>query len=121
MRGECPEPGCPMVTANGGYCRRHRRLPGRRPRRSAALNTRPKGRHWTKLREACLKRDGYRCRALLPSGQQCNREDPSGKDLRAHHVVGLKEGGANHLDNLVTLCRRHHDAIEAAKRREAAR
>lgn len=108
-----------MVTASGDYCRHHRSRSTRPSRGSKALNTRPKGRHWTKLRDACLKRDGYRCRAELPDGSQCAVHDPTGRELRAHHVIGLKEGGSNELANLIALCRSHHDQIEAAKRRRA--
>jgi 5-methylcytosine-specific restriction endonuclease McrA len=39
--------------------------------------------------------------------------------LSVHHIVPLERGGTNRLDNLITLCRRHHDEAErsAANRR----
>jgi hypothetical protein len=32
--------------------------------------------------------------------------------LGVHHLVPLADGGTNSLDNLVTLCRVHHEQVE---------
>ena len=45
----------------------------------------------------CLKRDGYKC-------VKCN----STRHLVAHHIVPLKDGGKDSLDNLETMCNSCH-------------
>ncbi len=55
---------------------------------------------WQSFRENALARDSYRCR-------NCG----STQDLDVHHIVPLSRGGTNHLDNLVTLCRRCHTGV----------
>ena len=40
--------------------------------------------------------------------------------LSAHHVIARAEGGADHVDNLVTLCARCHAQLEAERRRHPA-
>lgn len=49
------------------------------------------------LREAALKRDGYRCSA-------CG----STRQLHVHHVVPISQGGPDSLGNLLTLCQKCH-------------
>jgi predicted restriction endonuclease len=63
------------------------------------------------VREAVLERDGYKCRAV-ENGERCDVTDP--RKLEAHHLVSLREGGTNTIDNGATLCRRHHRMIERA-------
>lgn len=38
--------------------------------------------------------------------------------LAVHHRVPLEQGGTNALDNLLTLCRAHHEQAERAAREE---
>jgi 5-methylcytosine-specific restriction endonuclease McrA len=52
---------------------------------------------WKALRHACLKRDGFRCVA-----EGCGR--PA---IVADHIVSRRDGGADRLDNLRSLCRLH--------------
>ena len=55
--------------------------------------------------EEVYSRDNYRC-------QNCDRsEKRDGVELRAHHVVPLKDGGSNDSGNVITLCRECHNAI----------
>jgi predicted restriction endonuclease len=97
--------GCGSLIERGSYCppcdpdrERKRTTPGRR---GAAA-----------FRAAVLKRDGNRCRALLPDGTRCPEDDPS--RLEAHHVKPLHAGGRDTLQNGVTLCRSHHRVLERA-------
>ncbi len=55
---------------------------------------------WKTLREACLKRDGYRC-------VMCGK--PA---IVADHVVSRKAGGADALSNLRSLCREHDNRFK---------
>lgn len=53
---------------------------------------------WHNVRLAILERDGWRC-------TKCGRAGA----LEVHHVKPLEEGGhPTSPDNLVTLCRDHH-------------
>lgn len=52
-------------------------------------------------------RDERKCRQLLENGKRCNED----RWIDYHHIVPRKNGGSNHPDNLVTLCRFHHDLI----------
>jgi hypothetical protein len=54
------------------------------------------------LRRAVLRRDHHRCR--VPGCRNATFVD-------IHHVRPRAEGGANHPDNLVTLCGAHHRAL----------
>ena len=68
------------------------------------METNPSGRgshRWVRNREAALARDGHRC-------VKCGAE----RFLHVHHVVPWEEGQSDPhaLDNLVTLCARHHRA-----------
>ena len=56
------------------------------------------------IAKAVFNRDGWRCR-------HCNRGDT----LDPHHVVYKSQGGADTLDNLITLCRRCHDSVHAGR------
>jgi 5-methylcytosine-specific restriction endonuclease McrA len=52
-----------------------------------------KTREWKELRDAAVERDGHECK-------RCG----STKRLTAHHKIPRTEGGADHLDNLKTVC-----------------
>ena len=60
----------------------------------------------TRAREV-KKRDDWECR-------NCGRKGgPRGDvELHAHHIVPAKNFGTHHIDNLVTLCARCHEAAE---------
>lgn len=53
---------------------------------------------WKKARKEALERDGFEC-------IDCGKE----KDLHVHHKKPVSKGGEKYLlDNLVTLCKKHH-------------
>jgi hypothetical protein len=60
---------------------------------------------WHSLREACLARDGYRCRL-------CNCPDA----LQAHHRT-YERFGREALNDLTTLCASCHDVVTDHQRR----
>jgi DEAD/DEAH box helicase domain-containing protein len=77
------------------------------------------GPNWAQQRDAARKRDGYRC-------TQCNAPERGDRQHDVHHVRPFREFGyipgqneayreANRLENLVTLCRSCHRAVETAR------
>lgn len=57
------------------------------------------GPDWDLLSAATLARDNHEC-------QECDGYCRG--PLQAHHRIPLSRGGANSLDNLITLCQYHH-------------
>lgn len=53
----------------------------------------------TRARERVLNRDG----GCVVCGTD--------RDLTVHHLTPAAQGGGNDLENLVVVCREHHDAI----------
>ena len=74
-------------------------LTSRCMRRSPYFPNRTKGAVAPTVRAAVLERDGHQC-------SQCG----TGENLTLHHIKPRKDGGKNVADNLITLCRRCHDA-----------
>lgn len=60
---------------------------------------------WHKLRMACLRRDDFTC-------LRCEKQSRQG--MQAHHLVPRDNGGADDVENLVTLCNSCHDFVEIA-------
>jgi len=61
---------------------------------------------WQKRRISIFQRDEWTC-------QKCDYEHSadSDKQLHAHHVTPISEGGGHSLDNLLTLCGECHMAV----------
>jgi len=53
-----------------------------------------------------LARDGYKC--------QCKKSGCS-EQLHVHHIVFKSQGGSDAPSNLITLCKKHHDALHKGK------
>jgi len=49
-------------------------------------------------------RDKGQCQQLLPNGQKCLEA----KWVDIHHIKHIKDGGTHDLENLITLCKGHH-------------
>lgn len=84
----------------------------------------PMGANWEEKREEALIRDEYECIECDMSNESHRRK--IGKGLDVHHIVPRrefwdKETGeldyerANRLENLITLCRKHHRKIEVER------
>ena len=71
---------------------------------------------WKKKRELVKKRDGYLCRVCLEN-DELTRDKFNWKKLEVHHIVPLREDYERRLDedNLITLCRYHHEEAEKGK------
>lgn len=85
---------CGAVTSNGNRCTLHHRgNQGYSTNRDNTAHVR-----WAR---AVKKRDGYVC-------QVCGATDR----LQAHHRIPLRDGGTHTLNNGITLCATHHQAID---------
>lgn len=63
---------------------------------------------WRIARDQAKARDGYQCRAIM-LGKRCTETEK----LQVHHIQSLRNGGEPYdLDNLVTLCPKHHKRAE---------
>jgi len=60
---------------------------------------------WRVIRQSILERDDYSCAI-------CKRV---GGKLEIHHIVSRKRGGADHPDNLITLCSDCHRRVPKQK------
>ncbi len=72
------------------------RVPARKPYPAALIH-------------ALTLRDGGRCVQTNPQGVHCQER----RWVDFHHRVPRSEGGADTLDNIITLCRAHHRIIHA--------
>lgn len=66
---------------------------------------------WEKKSKAIKERDNYLCLVCL------SKKIYENKTLSTHHIVPLKEDWERRLDddNLITLCRVHHEQAESNK------
>lgn len=82
------------------------------------------GPNWAKQRDKARARDGYRC-------TNCGAPEQPDRQHDVHHVRPFREFNyvpgqnnayqeANRLDNLVTLCRRCHRAVEGSQGKKSA-
>lgn len=63
----------------------------------------------SRFREAVLVAAGHRCQFVNGDGARCTATI----GVQAHHVVGLRDGGANApAGNGIAYCRRHHNMME---------
>jgi len=64
---------------------------------------------WNKRRITLFNRHDWEC-------QNCNDHVPrdSGRELHAHHIRPISEGGGHSLDNLLPLCEECHTDIHAS-------
>ncbi len=66
------------------------------------------------VRITVLERDRFACRHCGWTREQLRVEDPR-KFLELHHLEHHGHGGANTVENLVTLCNVHHDQVHAGR------
>lgn len=72
------------------------------------------GRSWMEQRRKVLERDSYTCQH-----PECDEDiDSLSREPDVHHITSFREFGvekheeANRLENLITLCRKHHLHVE---------
>jgi curved DNA-binding protein CbpA len=81
--------------------------PGEKP--AAKINDSARRPLRAKTVHAVTLRDGGQCRAKLPDGQACGER----RWLEFHHLRPIAMGGTDELDNLITLCRAHHQSVHS--------
>lgn len=91
----CPVPGCP----NTDPCTAHPRDRRGTPDNPAA------GRAYRRARAQALRRANHRC-------EKCG----STSRLQVDHIRRRADGGGHELDNLMVLCKAHHDAKTRTER-----
>ena len=103
MKKACPY--CGRIHDKRNECGR---APVRHKRFSDANNLRNKG-AWKKVKKLANDRDGNMCVLCFLEGA-FNVEE-----LETHHIVPINDDPelAYELENLVTVCRRHHEIVEA--------
>jgi 5-methylcytosine-specific restriction endonuclease McrA len=76
-----------------------------------------RGEAWQKLRMQCLVRYNFRCQfhrlGLAPIDGVCTQENPCDRlnQLQVHHVIPYAQGGPDSLENLLPICKAHHEMI----------
>ncbi len=66
---------------------------------------------WKKARMRVLVRDDFCCQAQKLGLTQQVCEESNLDNLHVHHIRERVRGGSDALDNLITLCREHHEQI----------
>ena len=63
-------------------------------------------REFVKIRPKVLERDNYTCVRCKNNCDNCKRDlKEKGKiKLNVHHVIPVKKGGSNSMENLITVC-----------------
>ncbi|NES85270.1 MAG: HNH endonuclease [Moorea sp. SIO2B7] len=69
--------------------------------------------HWDKSSkyDKIAKEQGYRCPI-------CNDWLRNGEELETHHIIPIKEGGSNLVDNLINLHRACHKQVHGKKTKQ---
>ena len=70
-----------------------------------------KGDEWHKARMQALVRDGFCCQAYRLGISDVPCSENRLKELQVHHVKMRVHGGNHNLDNLITLCKSHHEIL----------
>ena len=88
---------------------------------------------WKKIRAAALARAGHRCQQIeniavpMPDGTysgyngHVSTRCPATVGLTVHHKTYARFGGDELPEDLVVLCKAHHDALEASKPQKGGR
>jgi hypothetical protein len=77
---------------------------------------------WLEKRAAVLKRDRERCQGVGEDRKQCNKGSRSGHRLEIHHRnYTTSDPWDEPMDNLISLCRDHHEQEKNANLGQAAR
>ena len=105
-------------SAHGLVITREKQKKGERPTR-----------FWELIKSECFRRDNYTCRGCGKSEEDLSflRESETGTGeqspgtvrrsdytLNAHHIIPVRMGGDNTLDNLITLCGKCHHKEHSA-------
>lgn len=67
------------------------------------------GDYWLKQKAKSLVRDDFTCQNHQLGGEPCDENRV--RFLHTHHIKARINGGTHDLDNLLTICRKHHEDI----------
>lgn len=96
-RRNCNFPGCPaLVNAGERYCPAHRK-------EKRGGDNSHYDRHWRKLRALFLQKH--------PLCAECEKAGRLTPATEVHHIIAVKDGGSDHDDNLMGLCKSCHSRI----------
>lgn len=72
---------------------------------------------WKRKRQLIKERDRYMCVYCRHINRGMTRDKFNHEDISVHHIVPIEEDYDRRLDddNLITLCRHHHEQAEAGK------
>ena len=105
-RRACGFAGCPRLAEDGkAYCAEHgkqERARYNRFERSPDINKKY-GRAWKRIRDRYVKEHPL-CEMCLKEGRYTPVEE-------VHHIKPVSQGGTHARDNLMSLCRHHHEAV----------
>lgn len=76
---------------------------------------------WERARLGALARDEHRCQMFRHRPHEGKEPGPCWGPLHVHHIFPRGRGGKHGLDNLVTLCTKHHTWVHVVNRPEAKR
>jgi hypothetical protein len=77
---------------------------------------------WLEKRVAVLKRDEERCQGVGEDGKQCKKGSKYGNRLEIHHRnYTTSDPWDEPMENLISLCRDHHEQEKNANLGQAAR
>ena len=110
---------CPRCAALRGHSRTAR-TPSQEAARRDENPWRPaySSAAYRRARQLAIARTGGRCAVCgLPVAELRGGTWRVGRYGGVHHVVPLSRGGSNDESNLVLLCARHHNQIDAERRR----
>jgi 5-methylcytosine-specific restriction protein A len=116
----CAHPLCPAIApAKQRYCTEHK---GHDDKQRGTSTERGYGARWRRIRRAVLRRDNYRCRAMIPAIDERARQRGvmvrcwnTGKEV--DHIIPKAQGGTDELDNLQSLCKGCHSRKTAKEGR----
>ncbi|MDD4019208.1 MAG: HNH endonuclease signature motif containing protein [Kiritimatiellae bacterium] len=102
----CSYPGCPELT-DGRFCVAHTKKESQRYERYDRDPEKNKryGSSWRKIRAAFIKAN--------PLCVRCQQEGRLTPAREVHHIIPLRDGGTNDINNLMALCRSCHSEITA--------
>lgn len=90
----CPEHRIASATKNGN-----------RPKKQSTPKPKKKNEPSSEVKALVRSLDGNRCRF-------CGKKT----DLHVHHIVYKSQGGGHEVENLITLCMKHHDVVHSNKK-----
>lgn len=114
MLRSCPY--CGRIHEKSYICPQKRQRQAERQRKGGDRETKFRyTKAWKEKREEIRERDSYCCQLCIRGLYDPERKYET-EDLSVHHIIPIAEDWDSRLDNdnLITLCRKHHEQAEAS-------